>query len=386
MEHIQNFADRKVAREYSWQICGKGFNPVSGKPELLYSLMMGLAMRANLDELETIDDECGRHMTRSNPVLYSRICKNAALDFSGRARSGNALTDINAHAEETLPYIISFLPKGIRERTGVKPADACSHKALIDRIMGNDPGLFGIMPGDLEGTDVSPDGAGVCDYFRSDRFANLAQRSVMSVAVDRYVGAIVDMPSDHGVFRLGTNLERALAMGMLASSCMDVGRGKDRIRGRSVSINMYSERLAGVMVPKGFENCRACDIGVIGCMSTIPDGVDPASSRRVSRFCTEYRVGDGRLLEFDVSPENAKAVARVMGSDSVIVSAEEMSGLDARLVRRLGPSFRTALSVLEAVDIHLMSRERSNADGILVSRIMEAYGVLDMEGVVPVWN
>lgn len=386
MEHIQNFADRKVAREYSWQICGKGFNPVSGKPELLYSLMMGLALRANLDELEAIDDECGKHMTRSNPALYSKICKNAALDFSGRARSGNALTEINAHAEETLPYIVSFLPRGIRERAGVEPTDACPHKPLLDRIMGDDYGLFRIMPGDLEGTDVSPDGAGICEYFRSAEFANLVQRSLMSVALDRYVGTISEMPSDHGGFRLGTNLEHALAIGMLASSCMDVGREKDRIRGRSISINMDSSRIAGMLVPKGFENRRACDIGVIGRMSAIPDGVDPASARKVSRFCTEYRVEDGRLLEFDVSAENTKAVARVMGCDSIIVSADEMSELDARMVRRLGPSFRTALSVLEAVDIHLMDDNLSNADMILVPRIMEAYGVPAIEGVMQEWN
>lgn len=386
MERIQNFADRKVAREYSWQICGKGFNPISGKPELLYSLMMGLAMRANLDELETIDDECRKHMTRSNPALYSKICKNAALDFSSRARSGNALTNINAHAEETLPYIVSFLPRRVRERTGMEPTDTCSHKILLDRIMSDDYRLFRIMPGDLGCTDVSPDSVGICEYFRSVEFTNLVEKSVMSVALDRYVGAISEMPADHGGFRLGTNIERALAMGILASSCMDIGKEKDRIRGRSISMNMDSSRLAGILVPKGFENRRAYDIGVIGRMSTIPDGVDPTSARKVSRFCTEYKVDDGRLLEFDVSAENTKAVARVMGCDSVIVSAEEMSELDARMVRRLGPSFRTALSVLEAVDIHLMDHNRSNADRILVPSIMEAYGVPAIEGVMQEWN
>ena len=64
-----------------------------------------------------------------------------------------------------------------------------------------------------------------------------------------------------------------------------------------------------------------------------------------------------------------------MGDGAVIITAEEMSGLDADLVSAIGPFYRQALTTMEAVDIHMMRRDRSDADGILVPKIAEAFGI-----------
>ena len=64
-----------------------------------------------------------------------------------------------------------------------------------------------------------------------------------------------------------------------------------------------------------------------------------------------------------------------MGDGAVIVTAKEMSGLDADIVSVLGTSYRQALTTMEAVDIHLMRGDRSDADRVLVPRISEAFGI-----------
>ena len=376
----QHDMDATVFREYARQLCGSGFNPLHGKPELLYSIMMGLALRANLDTIETVDSTAKRHRVNCNVERYSAICKNVAFDLSGKVRSGNALTDLNRHISDTLPYLISFLPRSVRESIDQEPADSCHHKVLIDRIMDCDQHLFRMMPGDLSYTDASPDGMGICDYIRSPMFRRLREDSVLSVAFDRRILQIPDMPADHGKFTLRSDLEGAIAMGALVSGCMDIGDStSDRIRGRSMSLTMDSRRLAAMMVPDRFKAGMRHDIAVVGRMDAVPRGVI-GKGREVSRFCTEYRIDGGAVLrEFNVSPENTMAVRRAMGDGAVIITAEEMSGLDADLVSALGSSYRQALTTMEAVDIHMMRGDRSDADGILVPRIAEAFGIRGKE-------
>lgn len=379
----QHDTNATVHREYSMQLCGSGFNPLHREPEFLYSVMMGLALRANLDTLETVDDTSRKHRVNCNAGQYSAICKNVALDLAGKARTGNALSGLNRHISDTFPYLVSFLPRPVRESIDVAPKDSCGHKVLIDRIMDRDPYLFRIMPGDFAHTDVSPDGMGICDYVRSPMFRRLREDSVLSVMFDRRIPQTSEMPADHGKFRLRADLEGAIAMGALVSGCLDIGDStQDRIRGRSMSLTMDSSRLAAMMVPEGCGAGVRHDIAVVGRMDAIPRGV-VGKGRGISRFCTEYRLDGGAVLrEFDVSPENAMAVRRVMGEGAVVIPAAEMSGLDAGLVSALGPSYRQALTTIEAVDIHMMRADRSDADGVLVPRVMEAFGIRGREAEV----
>ena len=372
----QHDTEAMVFREYARPLCGSGFNPIYGEPELLYSMMMGLALRANLDTIETVDASEKKHKVNCNAERYSAICKNVALDLSGKSRTGNALSALNSHITDTFPYLISFLPRSVRASIGVEPADSCSHKVLIDRIMDRDPHLFRMMPGDLAHTDVSPDGMGICDYVRSPMFRRLRENSVLSIAFDRRLVQIPDMPADHGKFTLRSDLEDAIAMGAIVSGCMDVGDStSDKIRGRSMSIITDSGRLASMMIPDGFAAGVRHDIAVVGRMDTVPGGVI-GRGRRISRFCTEYSIEGGAVLrEFNVSPENATIVRRAMGDGAVIVTAREMSGLDADIVSVLGTSYRQALTTMEAVDIHLMRGDRSDADRVLVPRSSEAFGI-----------